>query len=168
MEARSLDPQQAFVLHGGYAALLGYLGMEQPPRETLKYAEVGVYVGVEASGLMMQDTRNAFSASGCAVSITSGRLSFALGLIGPCYSIDTACSSTLVAIHTCTNALKGSECTSGVGAGTKVLSEAFSLQTAVAGMTSLFGRCHTFDTRADGYCRGEGSGAFILVSGRAC
>ena len=30
-------------------------------------------------------------------------------------------------------------------------------------MTSSRGRCHTFDQRADGYCRGEGCGAFCLT-----
>ena len=33
---------------------------------------------------------------------------------------------------------------------------------SVAGMLSNLGRCHTFDKRADGYCRGEGCGAFLL------
>ena len=46
--------------------------------------------------------------------------------------------------------------------GTKVLSEASNMATAIAGMTSARGRCHTFDHRADGYCRGEGCGAFCL------
>jgi acyl transferase domain-containing protein len=44
---------------------------------------------------------------------------------------------------------------------TQVVSIAFS----AAGMLSAFGRCHTFDRRADGYCRGEGCGAFLLSSG---
>jgi acyl transferase domain-containing protein len=42
-------------------------------------------------------------------------------------------------------------------------------------MLSALGRCHTFDRRADGYCRGEGCGAFyfsieandVVVSGTA-
>eukprot|EP00964_Phaeocystis_antarctica_P094410 scaffold61150_cov75-Phaeocystis_antarctica.AAC.1 len=33
---------------------------------------------------------------------------------------------------------------------------------AVAGMTSVAGRCHTFDARADGYVRGEACGAAVL------
>ena len=39
------------------------------------------------------------------------------------------------------------------------------MATSTAGMTSLCGRCHTFDARADGYCRGEGSGAYFLLAG---
>jgi len=31
-------------------------------------------------------------------------------------------------------------------------------------MTSPYGRSHTFDRRADGYCRGEGCGAFLVTS----
>ena len=51
--------------------------------------------------------------------------------------------------------------TGGVGMLTETVSDVFS----AAGMLSLLGRCHTFDRRADGYCRGEGCGAFLLASG---
>ena len=34
---------------------------------------------------------------------------------------------------------------------------------ANAGMLSIVGRCHTFDGRADGYCRGEGCAAFVFA-----
>ena len=104
-----------------------------------------------------------FSTSGGALSITSGRLSYVLGLVGPCYSIDTACASALAALHVCAGAVGAcGECDEGVGSGTKVLSEASNAATSIGGMTSPYGRCHTFDQRADGYCRGEGCGAFCL------
>lgn len=40
-----------------------------------------------------------YASIGYAHSIASGRLSFCLGLHGPCESVDTACSSALVAAH---------------------------------------------------------------------
>ena len=161
-EAESMDPQQVFVLHVGYGALVSGAGRGEAEqvREGLVYSEVGVFVGVEPSGLVMRARTNVFSASGGAASITSGRLSYALGLVGPCYTIDTACSSALAALHACAGALRGGECESSVGVGTKVLSEGANYGTAVAGMTSERGRCHTFDGRADGYSRGEGCAAF--------
>ena len=168
LEARSMDPQQSFVLHVGYAVLVR--GQEsdgidaERGRDALMYSGVGVFVGVEPSGLVAGEA-SVFSASGGAGSITSGRFSYALGLVGPCYTIDTACSSALAALHVCTSALRHRECDRSAGVGTKVLSEAANYGTAVAGMTSLLGRCHTFDGRADGYCRGEGCGAFYVRGG---
>ena len=169
-EARSLDPQQRLVLHVGYAALRG--GTDVAPgdggrnlRDALVNRDIGVFVGVEASGLMAdeQEAMNVYSTSGGALSITSGRLSYTLGLVGPCYSIDTACASALAALHACVSAVGvGGECAAGVSTGTKVLSEASNVATSIGGMTSPHGRCHTFDRRADGYCRGEGCGAFLV------
>ena len=122
---------------------------------------------MEASGLTAdaQETVNVYSTSGGALSITSGRLSYVLGLVGPCYSIDTACASALAALHLCAGAVGAcGECEEGVGSGTKVLSEASNAATSIGGMTSPHGRCHTFDQRADGYCRGEGCVSFFVSS----
>ena len=161
LEIRSMDPQQSFVLHAGYAVLVSGFDAKRV-RDGLVYSDVGVFVGVEPSGLVGQASANVFSSTGGAASITSGRFSYVLGLVGPCYTIDTACSSALAALHVCTTTLLRAECERSVSAGTKVLSEAANYGTAVAGMTSLLGRCHTFDGRADGYCRGEGCGAFYV------
>ena len=167
IEARSLDPQQRLVLHVGYGALGrgGGRGSQQTAsRDTLVYADIGVFVGVESSGLSaVSEETSTFSASGGALSIASGRLSYSLGLVGPCYSIDTACASALAALHACASAVPA-ECGGGVAVGTKVLSEAGNYATSAGGMTSPHGRCHTFDRRADGYCRGEGCGAFYVTS----
>jgi acyl transferase domain-containing protein len=120
---------------------------------------------VEPSGVVILGPSGAFSATGSAASITSGRFSYVLGLVGPCYTIDTACSSALAALHVSRVAIgSGGESETAIAVGTKVLSEAANYGTAVAGMTSARGRCHTFDGRADGYCRGEGCGA-VRVDG---
>lgn len=173
-EARSLDPQQNLVLCVGYDALRrgGDFALSADAatvRGALTNADIGVFVGVEASGLSARrQEANVFSASGGALSVTSGRLSYSLGLVGACYSIDTACASTLAALHTCVVTLDANgECESGVGVGTKVLSEVANMATSIGGMTSSCGRCHTFDLRADGYCRGEGCGAFLATTSRS-
>ena len=169
LEARSLDPQQKFVLHAGYD-VFGRRDDTAPRtgtlRDTLTYSDVGVSVGVEGSGLYgREEDMNVYSASGGALSVTSGRLSYTLGLVGPCYSIDVACASSLAALHVCVAAVEAGR--EGVAIGTKVLSETINKATSMGGMTSPRGRCHTFDDRADGYCRGEGCGAFLLSSSSA-
>ena len=50
LEARSMDPQQSFVLHAGYAALVYGSNNAQIVRDGLVYSSVGVFVGVEPSG----------------------------------------------------------------------------------------------------------------------
>ena len=155
-----MDPQQVLVLHVGYIIL--HESHRSCLRGAMLYFNIGVFVGVESSGLAHSKRTNVFSASGSALSISSGRLSYTLGLVGPCYSIDTACSSSLAALHLCNSAIREAETRNGVTIGTKFISEATSIGISIAGMTSFLGRCHTFDDRADGYCRGEGCGAFLL------
>ncbi|KAJ1444619.1 beta-ketoacyl synthase, partial [Pelagophyceae sp. CCMP2097] len=130
----------------------------------LAQANIGVFLGIEPNGgtTSSLSKANVYSASGAAMSVASGRLSFTLGLIGPCFSIDTACASTLAAMHVASISLRDGECPSALCMGTKFLTEISNLATSIAGMTSARGRCHTFDERADGYVRGEGCGAFLL------
>ena len=108
--------------------------------------------------------RPANSATSGTLSVLSGRLSYTLGLTGPCMTTDTACSSSLVAAHLAVSALKLDESPRAAVAGIGVLTLAISETFSAAGMLSALGRCHTLDRRADGYCRGEGCGAFCFSS----
>ena len=104
-----------------------------------------------------------YAATGSAHSIASGRLSYELGLHGPCVSYDTSCSAALAACHGGLHALQLGECTqSFVAAVHLMLLPGTAMSFAMAGMTSQSGRSHTFDARADGYARGEGCGGIIL------
>jgi len=107
-------------------------------------------------------TPSVYSGTSGALSVASGRVSYTLGLTGPCLTLDTACSSSLVAAHLAVSAIKLLECPRAATTGVRLLTAMVSLAFSAAGMLSALGRCHTFDRRADGYCRGEGCGAFLL------
>ena len=58
--------------------------------------------------------RSVYAATGSAHSIAAGRLSYALGLQGPCVAYDTACSAALAAGHAALRAVQLGECTAGL------------------------------------------------------
>ena len=51
-----------------------------------------------------------YALTGDNVSAAAGRLAFALGMQGPCASIDTACASALSAVHGASHAMRSGEC----------------------------------------------------------
>ena len=163
-EAMAMDPQQRLVLELGYEALhtAGYT------QASLEETVTGVFLGIQALEFpsLLQGTpagAGVYSATGTAHAIACGRVSFSLGLQGPCAAYDSACSSGLVAAHAASSALSLGDCPSGIAAGINLmLQPTTSLGCAVAGMTSALGRCHTFDSRADGYARSEGCAVFVL------
>ena len=164
-----MDPQQRLLLEGSYAAWhsSGF------SREVLLGRGAGVAVGIcwtEFVQLLAQDPlcRSVYAATGGALSIASGRLAFVLGLHGPCVSFETACSSSMVACHAAVHSVRSGESDEHLAAGVNLmLLQSTSLSIAIAGMTSVAGRCHAFDRRADGFARGEGCGALILERRRA-
>ena len=103
-----------------------------------------------------------YSGTSHALSILSGRLSYMLGLIGPCVALDTACSSSLVTVWLSLSSLNQERCPCALAVSVGLITVGITNLFSIAGMLSNAGRCHTFDVRADGYCRGEGSTAFIL------
>ncbi len=102
-------------------------------------------------------------ATGNALNVAAGRLSYMLGLRGPSMAVDTACSSSLVAVHLACQSLRSGECALALAAGVSLmLAPEMYIPLSKAGMLAADGRCKTFDAAADGYVRGEGCGIVVL------
>lgn len=89
---------------------------------------------------------------------------------GPAVSIDTACSSALVATHLgrqyVASVTTDAESASALAAGVNLmLSETTTAAAFAAGMLTADGRCKTLDSSADGYVRSEACIAVLLTSG---
>lgn len=106
---------------------------------------------------------SAYSATGGAPSVASGRISYTFGFKGPALSIDTACSSSLVATHVAVGAIWSCVSTAALAAGVGLLlNPEPTAMFQKAGMLSPDGRCKTLDADADGYVRGEAIGVLYF------
>ena len=164
-EALSMDPQQRLLLEVAWQAL-EHAGINP---ERVAGSRTGVFVGLSAGDywqLLRQggvDSYDAYTASGIAHSIASGRLSYVLGARGPSVSIDTACSSSMVAIHQAVHSLRRGECDQALAGGVNlVLSPEITVALSRSHMMAPDGRCKAFDASADGFVRGEGCGLLVL------
>lgn len=78
-------------------------------------------------------------------------------------TIDTACSSSMYALHLATSAIQRGDCDSAIVGGANLIMNAdVQLMLSKLGALSSTSICHTFDSSADGYARGEGFAAFYL------
>lgn len=108
------------------------------------------------------------AATGGSFSVAAGRMSFLYGFKGPSMSIDTACSSALVAIHHGVIHLHRSLSHCALAAAVNlVLSEMTTAAASAAGMLTIDGRCKTLDASADGYVRSEACTATLLAAADA-
>ncbi|WP_151475721.1 type I polyketide synthase [Streptomyces albicerus] len=163
-EATAMDPQHRMLLEVTREAL-DHAALSAP---TLAGTRTGVFVGIsgnEYAHLTTADLRavDAWTATGAALSIAAGRLSYALDLRGPSLSVDTACSSSLVAVHHAVRSLLTGESDTALAAGVNLLlTPAVTLGFQRAGALAPDGRCKAFDATADGIVRGEGCGVVVL------
>ncbi|KAI0379432.1 hypothetical protein F5Y04DRAFT_290317 [Hypomontagnella monticulosa] len=161
-EAKSMDPQQRLVLQVAYEALesAGYHS------SATRTSDVGFYLGVGSVDYeenVASDDATAFSALGTLRAFLSGRVSHHFGWSGPSVTLDTACSSSAVAIHTACQALLNNECSMALTGGVNVITGPTLYQNlAAASFLSPSGSSKAFDAAADGYCRGEGAGIVVL------
>ncbi len=163
-EAEAVDPQQRLLLEAVYEALesAGY------PLTQWTGKDVAVYVGAMTADFNSISQRDELStspyyATGNARSILANRISYFYDFRGPSVTVDTACSSSLVALHQAVLSLRAGECTAACVAGVNLMlsPEQFLVESSLH-MLSPTGHCHMWDSRADGYARGEGVAVFFL------
>ncbi|SEL14132.1 Acyl transferase domain-containing protein [Stigmatella aurantiaca] len=163
-EAVAMDPQQRLLLEVAWESLEN-AGL---PKSRLAGTRTGVFVGVCGYDYaMLQAERDVegdvYSVIGCSNSVIAGRLSYLLDLRGPAMTVDTACSSSLVALHLASQSLRNRECDAAlVGGVNLLLSQRPSSWLSKLMALSPDGRCRTFDSRANGFVRGEGCGVVVI------
>jgi acyl transferase domain-containing protein/thioester reductase-like protein/SAM-dependent methyltransferase/acyl carrier protein len=169
-ESASTDPQQRLLLQAAYQAVeqSGYFteATRSPRKEEKSRGHVGVFVGspaVDYEHNVACHSPNAFTATGNLQSFLAGRVAHWFGWTGPAITIDTACSSSAVAIHmACRNLLTG-ECNAALAGGVALCTNPLWFQNlAGASFLSPSGQCKPFDAQADGFCRAEGIGCVFL------
>ncbi|KAK4461021.1 polyketide synthase [Cladorrhinum samala] len=164
VEAVAMDPQHRLLLEVAYEAFEN-AGLST---EFLSGSNTGVFVGQWSSDyheIQIRDTeRNPqYLITGTGPALTSGRISYQFNLKGPCFTVDTGCSSSTVALHQAILSLRAGETAQCfVGGANLVLDpQRLSYQSRLK-MLSNEGRSFPFDSRATGYGRGEGFTGVVL------
>ncbi|WP_025733147.1 type I polyketide synthase [Carnimonas nigrificans] len=163
-EAAQLDPQQRIMLELAWQTM-EHAGIKP---SSLRGSDCGVYLGVAsldysyrlAEDLALTDTTTATSNT---MSLVSNRISYLFDLHGPSVSMDTACSSAMVAFHHACAAIRAGDIDMALTGGISLHLHPFGfLIFSKASMLSANGRCRSFDADGDGYVRSEGAGMFML------
>ncbi|TFB00940.1 Compactin diketide synthase mokB [Trichoderma ghanense] len=163
-EANAVDPQQRMLLEISYEALEN-AGIR---KEDIDGSDTAVYVGsfvkdYEYISLRDQNWGPKYAATGNGIAIMSNRISYFYNLHGPSMTVDTGCSSSLVAVHLAAQSLRNGEASLALAAGTgMILSPETMLPMTALNFLSPDGKCFTFDSRANGYGRGEGIGVVVM------
>ncbi|MQS14926.1 acyltransferase domain-containing protein [Streptomyces kaniharaensis] len=169
-EAAAMDPQQRMALELAWAALedAGIV----PAR--LRESSVGVFAGVIADDYATLVRKagpaatSGFTVTGLNRGIIANRVSYLLGLRGPSLTVDSAQSSSLVAVQLACESLRRRESSLALAFGVSlILAEESSRGMEQMGALSPDGRCYVLDARANGYVRGEGGATVVLKPLRA-
>jgi amino acid adenylation domain-containing protein len=168
-DAEILDPQQRLFLECAWQALED---SAQVPSQYRERGLIGVFGGVSTSTYALGLYRNpelmaslglyAIDLANAKDHLTT-RVAYKLGLKGPAVTIQTACSTSLVAVcHAC-QSLLCYECDLALAGGSSIwVPQGGGYRYQEGGILSPDGRCRAFDAAAQGTCPGSGVGIVVL------
>ncbi|WP_375758560.1 SDR family NAD(P)-dependent oxidoreductase [Corallococcus exercitus] len=167
-EAATMDPQQRLFLECAAEALerAGH-GAPAPDNRT------GVFAGVSMNTYLLHNLYGhpelLAGASGYQAALgndkdfVATRVAYKLGLRGPSLTVQTACSTSLVAVHVACQNLISYRCDMALAGGACVqVPQASGYVYEPEGILSPDGHCRTFDARAQGTVSGNGVGVVLL------
>jgi len=168
-EAELMDPQQRLFLEGAWETLeqAGYAG--DPTNRPV----IGCFAGQGATTYLSHHVEPTLDADGTAqlyqIEISNDKdyiatsAGYKLNLQGPCVSVQTACSTSLVAVHMACQSLQSGECDMALAGSisANVLHQAgYLYQDGM--ILSPDGHCRPFDETAKGTIPGSGMGIVLL------
>ncbi|KAF2468466.1 reducing type I polyketide synthase [Lindgomyces ingoldianus] len=163
-EAAAMDVQQRTLLETAYRALEN-AGI---PLEKANGSKTSVHTGSFTDDYRQMvfkdnDTLPKYAATGVAISILANRLSWFFNLTGPSIHLDSACSSSMMALDMACQGLRNGDADMALVAGaSNILGLEPYLFLGNMGFLSPDSRCWSFDSRANGYARGEGCGVVVI------
>jgi len=163
-EAESIDPQHRLLMEAVYEALES--GGHRV--EKMRGSDTSVFVGtmsVDYNDIMMRDIHSTptYFSTGTSRAIIANRVSYFFDWHGPSMTIDTAFSSSMVALHEGVMSLRSGECRVAVAGGTELLlgPEQFVGESKMS-LLSPTGQSRMWDADANGYARGDGIAAVVM------
>jgi len=167
-EAELMDPQHRLFLECAWEAIenAGY------PPDTYK-GSIGVYGGsaqstyliknLYSNPALVESVNDLMLEYGTAPDYLTTRVSYKLNLKGPSVAVQTACSTSLVAVHLACQSLLNGECEMALAGGAfiKVPQKSGYLYQE-GGILSPDGHCRAFDAKAQGTVFGHGVGIVLL------
>ena len=164
-EAEIIDPQQRVFLECAWEALehAGYTGDGE---------NVGVFAGVGMNTYILQLLGNPdvlASAGGYQLMLANDkdylatRVAYKLNLRGPAVAVQTACSTSLAAVHQACQSILNGECDMALAGGVSIPFPQCAGYLYMPGMIlSPDGYCRPFDIGANGTVPGRGAGVVVL------
>lgn len=165
-DAASIDPQQRLLLECAVETLesagVRLAGLDPA---------IGVYVSVGLSSYLLNTWPEHRAGAdelptllGSDGHYAATRIAYKLGLTGPAVSVGSACSSSLLALHTAAQAIRAGECELALAGGMDIeFPQPVSYLFQDGGILSRDGVCRPFDTAATGTVFGSGGGLVLLA-----
>jgi non-ribosomal peptide synthase protein (TIGR01720 family) len=167
-QAEVMDPQHRLFMECVWETL------ESAGYDPQRYSgSIGVYAGTTMSSYLLENlasNHGSRSAAGGFEAVIANdkdflatSVSYRLNLKGPSITVQTSCSTSLVAVHLACQSLLNGECEMALGGGVSIVfPQKAGYVYREGGTRSADGHCRAFDAKAGGMVSGSGVGVVLL------